>query len=147
MSKISIKKSSDRIGTEINIEYENNGDVIVSKSSKWWVLLSGVIIGFVNGFWGGGGGMICVPILMNLLHLQEKNAHATTLLIMLPLSLASLIVYFINGNLPLNISLPIGGGFVLGGILGALCLKKINNFWLGIVFSIIIIIGGIKMLL
>jgi uncharacterized membrane protein YfcA len=44
-------------------------------------------------------------------------------------------------------SLQIGVGFVVGGIVGALLLKKISNAWLGIIFSLIIIAGGIKVLI
>ena len=110
-------------------------------------IFTGTIIGFVNGFWGGGGGMICVPLLMQVIKLPEKKAHATTLLIMLPLCIASLIVYFTNGNLPIKESTNIGIGFTIGGLFGAGLLKVISNMWLGIIFSIIIIAGGIKMLI
>jgi len=110
-------------------------------------LISGAIIGFINGFWGGGGGMVCVPLLLNVIKLPEKKAHATTLLIMLPLSLASLVIYFLKDNLPIFDAIKIGIGFVIGGVLGALLLKKISNIWLEIVFSVIIIAGGIKMLI
>ena len=44
-------------------------------------------------------------------------------------------------------AIKIGIGFVIGGVLGALLLKKISNIWLEIVFSVIIIAGGIKMLI
>ena len=113
----------------------------------WIKLLTGVIIGFVNGFWGGGGGMICVPLLMNVIKLPEKKSHATTLLIMLPLSIASLVVYIMHGNLQIWDSVKIGVGFIIGGVIGANLLKVISNAWLGIVFSLIIIAGGIKMLI
>ena len=71
-------------GTNWEVEYIANTGTNVSKTSVWIKLLTGSIIGFVNGFWGGGGGMICVPLLQNIIHLPEKKAHATTLLIMLP---------------------------------------------------------------
>ena len=117
------------------------------KNSIFIKLLTGALIGFVNGFWGGGGGMICVPLLMQIIKLPEKKAHATTLLIMLPLSLASLVVYMISGNLEILNALKIGLGFVVGGLLGAIILKYISNLWLGIIFSVIIIAGGIKLLI
>lgn len=112
-----------------------------------WLILSGLIIGFVNGFWGGGGGMICVPILSNLLKLPEKVAHATTLLIMLPLSIASFVVYVLGGSIDLNLAINVGIGFVVGGALGAMLLKNINNIVLRIVFALIIIAGGGKLLI
>ena len=128
-------------------EYITNNRNEPKKTSIWIKLLTGSIIGFVNGFWGGGGGMICVPLLQNVIKLPEKKSHATTLLIMLPLSISSLVVYLFNGNLPLVKSIQIGVGFVLGGIVGASLLKKISNQWLGYVFSVIIIVGGLKMIL
>ena len=134
-------------GTNWEVEYIANTGTNVSKTSVWIKLLTGSIIGFVNGFWGGGGGMICVPLLQNIIHLPEKKAHATTLLIMLPLSISSLIVYFFSGNIPIVKAFQIGIGFVIGGIIGASLLKKISNQWLGCVFSVIIIIGGLKMIL
>ncbi len=147
MKKLNINQNNKYGTTEISFECIKEISQNNKKSKKSIALFFGAIIGFINGFWGGGGGMVCVPILMQFLHLPEKKAHATTLLIMLPMSIASLVVYFINGNLPFDIGWQIGLGFITGGILGALILKKINNFWLGIVFSIVIIVGGIKMLI
>lgn len=133
-------------GYDIEIIADTNKETKTKKVGLWIKLITGAIIGFVNGFWGGGGGMICVPLLQNVIKLPEKKAHATTLLIMLPLSLASLVVYLFSGNLPIVDALKIGVGFVIGGLIGANILKKISNKWLGYVFSIIIIIGGVKML-
>ena len=110
-------------------------------------LLTGSIIGFINGFFGGGGGMICVPLLCKVIGLEEKKSHATTLLIMLPLSIASLVVYIFHKSLLYMESLKIGIGFVVGGVIGALLLKKMSNAWLCIIFSLVIIFGGVKLLL
>ena len=121
---------------------EFNTMQMVEKACKinvFWLIISGLFIGFVNGFWGGGGGMICVPILVNLLKLPEKKGHATTILIMLPLSIVSFIVYLINGSIEVGMAVNIGIGFVIGGILGAILLKKINNKALKLIFAIVII--------
>lgn len=117
------------------------------KNNMFIKLLTGAIVGFINGFWGGGGGMICVPLLIHSLKVPEKKAHATTLLIMLPLCITSLIIYLVNGEMNYSDAIKITIGFIVGGIVGALILKKISNVWLGIIFSIIIMAGGIKMLL
>lgn len=146
MKNFHVKSEENKIfgGKEIDITI---GSDKVQKNNIFIKIMTGAIIGFVNGFWGGGGGMICVPLLMYVIKLPEKNAHATTLLIMLPLSIASLVVYLISGNIEWIKSLNVCVGFVVGGIIGALLLKKISNIWLGIIFSVIIIAGGIKLLL
>ena len=147
MKNLSFKKYINEKfgGREYEINYTPNEK---SANNNLFVkIITGVLIGFVNGFWGGGGGMICVPLLMQILKLPEKKAHATTLLIMLPLSIASLCVYLISGNLQILDALKIGSGFVIGGLIGAIILKFISNLWLGIIFSLIIIAGGIKLLI
>ena len=133
------------------IEFKSNNydKQILKKDNKisvWILLLIGLFIGFVNGFCGGGGGMICVPTLTMILHLEEKIAHATTILIMLPLSIASFVVYLISGSLDFKIASIVTAGFVVGGVIGAIILNKINNVVLQIVFAFIIILGGIKLL-
>lgn len=117
------------------------------KLKSIWLLIIGAIIGFINGFWGGGGGMICVPTLTSILKLPDKKAHATAILIMLPLSVASFVVYLIHGSIKWETAGFVTGGFVIGGILGALILKKINNVVLRIIFSVVIIAGAIKLLI
>ena len=43
---------------------------------KFKLILSGLTIGIVNGFFGGGGGMICVPLLEKILT-QKRNRGTT----------------------------------------------------------------------
>ena len=108
-----------------------------------FILLVGAIIGFINGFFGGGGGMICVPLLTTMLKLPEKVAHATTILIILPMSIFSLFVYCFKASFDFSIIAPIIIGFVLGGIIGAIALKKISNNILKLIFDLIILIAGV----
>ena len=113
----------------------------------WLALICGVFIGFINGFFGGGGGMICVPVLTSIIKLPEKVAHATTILIILPMCVTSLIIYFLNSELNLALSWPILVGFVVGGVIGAIILKKINNDILKLIFDFIILSAGILSLI
>ena len=150
MKIINVKKRYCKIlgGNAYDVEIDPQKSTNNRQDCNIWIkLLTGVLIGFVNGFWGGGGGMICVPLLSNVVKLPDKKSHATTLLIMLPLCIASLVVYFTKGNLPLEESWQVCIGFVMGGLIGASLLKKISNVWLGVVFSLVIIVGGIKMLI
>ena len=40
---------------------------------------AGILVGVVSGLLGVGGGVVLVPILVFLLHYQQKNAQATSL--------------------------------------------------------------------
>ena len=115
----------------------------INKRSPIVLLIIGVFIGFVNGFWGGGGGMLCVPVLSFLVGLEEKKAHATTIMIMLPLSIASFVMYLIKGIFEWKTLIPAGCGFVAGGLIGAYLLKKANNIIIKLIFSAVILAGAI----
>ena len=141
---LSIGKNNKKIAFEFNTMQNCEK---TRKINVFWLILCGVFIGFINGFWGGGGGMICVPVLVNILKLPEKKGHATTILIMLPLCIASFVVYLINGSIDILLAVNVGVGFVIGGIIGAILLKNLNNKVLKILFAIIIIAGGIKLIL
>ena len=106
----------------------------------------GLLVGFLNGFFGGGGGMIVVPLLI-WIGLTDKQAHATAVFTILPISIASSVVYFLNNDVVLDNLAFASLGFTIGGIFGALLLKKLNNNVIRILFSLIMIGVGIKIIL
>lgn len=110
-------------------------------------ILCGAFIGIINGFLGGGGGMFCVPILQKLFNLTTKQSHCTALFVMLPLSIVSSAVYLTSNILDVGYLLFCVGGVLVGGILGTFLLKKINSKWLTILFIIIMIAAGIRMVI
>ena len=50
-------------------------------------LLCGTAVGAANSLFGGGGGMLAVPLLCATGY-AEKQAHATAILVILPVSLS-----------------------------------------------------------
>jgi uncharacterized membrane protein YfcA len=102
------------------------------------------VVGFINGIFGGGGGMIVVPVLTLFLKKPVKVAHATAILIILPITLVSAIVYFLNGDVVLFRTLAVTVGTVVGGALGALLMSKINSKTVGVIFSALMLIAGVK---
>lgn len=107
--------------------------------------LGGVIVGFISGFFGGGGGMIAVPILSKVLKLDTKQSHASAIFVILPISIASGIVYIINNGFNLTNSWYIILGVVVGGIIGATLLKKLSSKVIQIIFVIVMFVAGIYM--
>ena len=114
------------------------------KPSWWKVALCGAIIGFINGIFGGGGGMLCVPFLENVLKMETKYAHATTLCVIFPLSVASSIVYIGRNNIEIQTLIIITISALLGGIIGAFLLKKLGSKWVRIIFLSLMFRAGLK---
>jgi len=106
--------------------------------------LAGGLIGFVNGLFGGGGGMVAVPVLINMLGFKQKNAHATAILIIAPVCLVSCIAYVINGYAHLNVIIPASVGSVAGGICGAGLLDKLPQKAVKIIFVVVMFFAGLK---
>ncbi len=115
---------------------------------KWLLLiLVGAFAGFLNGMFGGGGGMVVVPMLIHFLKYEKKQAHATAIFIILPLSILSGILYATYGNFNFYTTLYVGIGVIVGGVLGALLLKKLSSKYVTWIFSLIMLIAGLKLLL
>ncbi len=110
-------------------------------------ILWGIPIGFVNGFFGSGGGVIAVLILKKFLSTEDKKAHATTLGIILPLSCASLLVYNSGTKADLKLVVLCALGGCIGAVIGAKVLTKIPKKWLKIGFGIVMIFSGGRMIL
>lgn len=108
-------------------------------------ILWGIPIGFVNGFFGSGGGVVAVYVLKNILKVEDKKAHATALGIILPLSCASLFMYQ-KSEVDFKIVLLCAIGGSIGGIIGAKFLRKIPKKWLKIVFGLVMILSGLRMI-
>ena len=111
---------------------------------KILLIVFGAVVGIANGFFGGGGGMIVVPVLTFILKKPCKVSHATAILIILPITLASSIVYLVKGYFSLSLFLPTGIGVVLGGIIGAILLGKFKSKIIGYIFSFVMFLAGIN---
>lgn len=131
--------------TMVEKDFSNDGKSLWKE--RLILLASGAVIGTLNGFFGGGGGMVCVPILEKVLKLDNKHAHATAIAVILPLSLISAFIYVFNGYIQTFPLLVIGGGVIAGGILGSFALKFLPPKAVRIIFAIIMFAGGIKLIL
>jgi len=115
------------------------------RCKKWLLPLVGLFIGFINGFFGGGGGMLLVPSLKFIGGVDQKKSQATAISIILPLSLISALIYTFKGIYDLPIGLSVGGGVIAGGALGAYILNKLSNKVLSIIFYVLMLAAGIRL--
>ena len=118
---------------------------------KKWVqvvllIALGLLVGFVNGFLGAGGGMLLVPCIIPILKMETKVAHATAILIILPISLVSGVIYALKGAFNFDIFLPCLIGTVVGGVLGTFILSKLKSDIITAIFSVVMIVAGVIMI-
>ncbi|MBQ8029268.1 MAG: sulfite exporter TauE/SafE family protein [Clostridia bacterium] len=105
----------------------------------------GLLTGLINAAFGAGGGIVCVSLLKKM-GIEQKRAQATTVCVILPLTVITSTFYLLKGYLSLSDSfIYILPGF-FGSVLGSLILKKINNDFLGKLFSLFMIWAGLRMI-
>ena len=116
------------------------------KKNIWIKITAALIVGFINGFFGGGGGLIAVPTLQRVYKLPTKDAHATAISVMFPISIISSVVYLINNSFNINVVSFVTAGVLTGGFLGAILLKKLNCKVIRWIFIIVLFAAGVRML-
>lgn len=85
------------------------------------VLLLGLVVGVLVGLLGIGGGVVLVPALVYLLHMDQHMAQGTSLLILLPpVGLGALREYWKQGQVDLRAGILCALGMLVGGYAGGL---------------------------
>lgn len=105
----------------------------------------GALCGFLNGFFGSGGGVIAVPVLEKE-GSDPNTAHATSVALIFMLSLVTALFYGFSGNLDFGEALRFVPWGVLGAAAGSIFLKKIKADMLKRIFGGIVTIAAIRML-
>ena len=107
--------------------------------------LIGLFTGFINGSFGSGGGTLLVPILNDIIKVEEHKSHATALAIIIFLTGASSAIYIAKGTYDFTLTWKVAIGSIIGGIIGAKLLSKVTGKFLRIIFGIIMIIAAFRM--
>jgi len=114
------------------------------QKSRISYILSGAAAGLTNGFFGGGGGSVLVPLLTRYCGLEQRQAFATSVAVILPLCGLSVVIYFFRGGLDLLAALPYLVGGTLGGWAGGKWFKGMNMLWLKRLFGLLLLYGGAR---
>ncbi len=120
------------------------GGIHLKGLQKKWLApgLAGGAAGIVNGFFGGGGGMVLVPLLISQCGLDRRKALASSVAIILPLCVLSAGIYYAQGNLDIKAASPYLVGGLLGGLLGGKLFQKVPTLWLKRGFALFILYGA-----
>lgn len=103
--------------------------------------IAGAAAGAVTGLFGGGGGMVLIPLMTMLTDLKEKELFSCSIGVILPICLVSLALSG-SGDLTWSDTLPWLMGSTLGGILAGTVGRRIPATWLHRGLGILILWGG-----
>lgn len=117
----------------------------LAKKSWFKGAFCGALVGLANGLFGGGGGMLAVPLLQKNGY-GEKQAHATAILLILPISALSFLLYVTRGYYDASVLIPTALGVTAGGTLGAALLDKLPVKTVRTVFACLQILAGVFLL-
>ncbi len=92
------------------------------------VLVLGLGVGTLGGLLGTSGGIVLVPALVYLFHMDQHLAQGTSLFILLPpVGLGALREYWKGGNVDLHAGILCASGILLGGYLGGLIAVPLSS--------------------
>jgi len=115
----------------------------------FWIngLIAGLVMGFLSGLLGIGGGTVIVPTLFYIFHLTMKQAIGTSLFIILFASLSGFIAHRRAKQVNLKLGLTLGIAGMAGAVVGGFSTSIISDLWLKILFGILLLFCAIQMLL
>jgi uncharacterized membrane protein YfcA len=92
----------------------------------WRYIVVGLAGGFLSGLFGVGGGILMAPLLVQLARLDQRRASATSLLAIIPTSLAGASAYAWRGQAAYALAAVITLGGVVGSWAGARLLRRVS---------------------
>jgi len=106
--------------------------------------LIGAVGGLLSGAFGVGGGIIMVPLLIWFAGLDQRHAAATSLLAIVPTSIAGMIGYGVQGEVDWIAGLLVGGGGMLGSLVGTRLLRDLPIGWLRWLFIALLLVVAVR---
>ncbi|HVU76122.1 MAG TPA: sulfite exporter TauE/SafE family protein [Gaiellaceae bacterium] len=106
----------------------------------------GLAGGVLSGLLGVGGGIVMVPLLVYWAGQSQRDAHATSLAAIIPISCASVLTYGIAGEIHPWEALALAAGSIAGARIGAGALTRISERPLKLVFGIFLAAVSVLML-
>jgi uncharacterized membrane protein YfcA len=119
------------------------------RPARYWIALvvTGLIGGLLSGIFGVGGGIVMVPLLMALVHMDQRLAATTSLAAIVPTSIAGSLSYLAAGHIDLVAGGIIAAGAVIGAVIGSRLLRRIPLVWLRWLFIVLLLVVAARMVM
>ncbi|HLW51502.1 MAG TPA: sulfite exporter TauE/SafE family protein [Candidatus Angelobacter sp.] len=114
----------------------------------WLYLLLGLIVGLISGVVGTGGGVLIVPALVFLFHMNQRTAQGTSLgALLAPIGILAFWEYHKAGAVNVSAALWIAVGFAVGGYFGGMWAQHLSEPILRRGLGTLLVLSGLRMLL
>jgi uncharacterized protein len=111
------------------------------------LVLIGLAAGFFSALFGVGGGIIVVPLLLLAGRWQERSAMATSLAAIGIIALAGTVSYGFHGELKPGAAAMVGLPAAVGAIAGTAIQQRVANRTLSLLFALLLVGVGAKLLI
>jgi uncharacterized membrane protein YfcA len=101
--------------------------------------------GLLSGLLGVGGGIVMVPLLVLWAGYAQREAHATSLGAIIPISIAGIATFGAAGEVRYWDALGLAAGSIVGAQIGARLLARIDERLLKVLFGVFLV--GVAILL
>lgn len=108
--------------------------------------ITGAIGGILSGAFGVGGGVLMVPLLINLVGMDQRRAASTSLVAILPTAIVGSLTYLAKGEVDVWAAVFLAIGAVVGSYLGSQLLRRIPLGVLRWLFIALLVVIAVRML-
>lgn len=108
---------------------------------------AGLLVGFLSGTIGIGGGVAFVPIMTVGFRLAQPLAQGTSLAAIIPTALVGGITHLRRGNVRVDAAVWMGSGGVVGSVIGALIAVDLPSSLLARLFGVLLVFSAYRIAL
>jgi len=109
-------------------------------------LLSGIATGALSGFFGIGGGVVLVPLMVVVLHIPLRVTAGTSLAVFILPAMIGALAHWHLGNVDVRLWLPLVVAGIVGTQVGARCVVRMPPTVLKRLFLLLVAAGALVMM-
>ncbi len=110
-------------------------------------LAAGMAAGFGSGLFGIGGGLIVVPVLVLLLHVDQKIASATSVTSIVVSASAAAVPFIAQGEVEFGAAGAMFTGAALGALAGVRLIDRLSSRVVGTLFVVVAGVAAVRLFL
>lgn len=117
-----------------------------------WFIPATLAAGVINGLLGAGGGVVMLYVIRAVLGHSEdaesasRDAFATVVAVILPVSVVSAVTYGARGNMDMEMMQILAIPALAGGVIGAYLTDRLSTRFIRGLFAVLVIVSGVRMI-